>query len=184
MSVEAVTCPSCGAPLKSTDVTSCEYCGVTLAYSGPLQIFIAKGKEGVFRGIARNVQQRQENGYTVLSFRVEQIGKEGNVLGYVQVEQRESRIKGTLVDGDEVEVVGKIDKEGIVSPKRILNLTTKAQITNFGSTKGVLLFLLPFILGAVGFIGAGATLEGALMGFLGGCFLTVFLFIIIAVAKR
>ena len=60
MSVEAVTCPSCGTPLKSTDVMSCEYCGVTLAYSGPQQLFIAKGEEGTFRGIARNLQQRQE----------------------------------------------------------------------------------------------------------------------------
>jgi len=32
MSVEALKCPSCGAPLKSKDVTKCEYCGATLVF--------------------------------------------------------------------------------------------------------------------------------------------------------
>ena len=30
MSVEALKCPSCGAPLKSKDVSKCEYCGANL----------------------------------------------------------------------------------------------------------------------------------------------------------
>jgi hypothetical protein len=32
MSVEALKCPSCGAPLKSKDVTKCEYCGAILVF--------------------------------------------------------------------------------------------------------------------------------------------------------
>ena len=32
MSVKARKCPSCGAPLKSKDVTKCEYCGVILVF--------------------------------------------------------------------------------------------------------------------------------------------------------
>ena len=184
MSVKTLKCPSCGASLKSTDTTKCEYCGTILVYSVPQKVFRVRGKEGTFRGVARNVEKRLENGYTVLSFRVEQIDDEGNVIDYVQVELRDPRIRGALVDGDEVEVIGKIGKEGILLPKNILNLTTKAHVTKSSSNKGVLLFLFPFIFGIVGFFGTGATFEGAMMGFLGGCFITVFLFIIYAVAKR
>jgi len=183
MSVKALKCPSCGAPLESIDLKRCEYCGAVLVYSVPQQVFVTEGKEGTFRGIARNVQQRQENGYTVLTFRVEQIDNVGNVLGYTQVELREPRIRGTLVDGDEVKVVGKIDKEGILSPKQILNLRTGAHITKSRSNIWFVLFLLPFIFGVVGFVVARA-IEGAIMGFLGGCFVTVFLFIILAAVKR
>lgn len=184
MSVKTLRCPSCGAPIKSTEVTKCDYCGTLLVYSSPQKVFRIRGKESVFRGIARNVEKRLEDGYTVLYFRVEQIDSEGNVIDYVQVELREPRIRGTLVDGDEVEVMGKIGKDGILSPKTILNLKTNANITKSGSNVGFIVFLLPFIIGAVGFIGTGATFEGAMLGFLGGCFLAVFIFIIYAVAKR
>jgi hypothetical protein len=183
MSVKTLKCPSCGAPLTSTEISKCEYCGAALVYSAPQQVFRVRGKESAFRGIARNVEQRLENGYSVLNFRVEQIDNQGNVIDYVQVELREPRIRGTLVEGDEVEVVGKIDKDGILSPTRILNLKTQSHITKHGSNKGIILFLLPFIFAVAGFVTVGA-FEGALMGFLGGCFLTVFLFIILAVVKR
>jgi hypothetical protein len=184
MSAEALKCPNCGAPLNSTDVKKCMYCGSALVYSVPQRVFRIPGEEGVFRGIARNVEQRLESGYTVLTFRIEQIGNEGNIIGYVQVELRDPRIKGTLVDGDEVEVVGKIGKEGILLPKKILNLKTSAYITKSDSGKGVILFFLPFIFGIVGFFATRWSFEGALTGFLGGCFLAVFFFIIWAAIKR
>lgn len=184
MSAEALKCPSCGAPLDSTDVTKCGYCGSTLVYSVPQQVFRTVGEEGAFRGIARNVEQRLENGYTVLAFRIEQIDNEGNIIDYVQVELRDPRIKGTLVDGDEVEVVGKIGKEGILIPKKIFNLKTKAYISKSTSNIGIVLFLIPFITAIVGFLVTRWTMEGAIMGFLGGLFLTVFLFIVVAAVKR
>jgi hypothetical protein len=184
MSARALKCPSCGAPLDSTDVEKCEYCGSALVYSVPQHAFKIAGEEGVFRGIARNVEQRLENGYTVLAFRIEQVDNEGNITGYVQVELRDPRIKGTLVDGDEVEVVGEIGKEGLLIPKKILNLKTNAYISKSSSNKGIVLFLVPFITAMVGFFVTRWTMEGAIMGFLGGLFLTVFLFFLVAAARR
>jgi len=95
-----------------------------------------KNKEKTIRGVARNVEWREKNGYTVLSFRVEQIDNEGNVIDCTQVELREAMVKGTLVDGDKVEVTGKIDPEGILIPGRIQNLKTNACIAKSGSNKG------------------------------------------------
>ena len=82
----------------------------------------------IFRGVARNVEWRKEDNINVLAFRIEQTDDEGDVINYVPAELREVIIKGTLVDGDEVEAVGNIDKEGILIPKRIVNLRTKACI--------------------------------------------------------
>jgi hypothetical protein len=184
MGVEALKCPNCGGPLKSGDALRCEYCGVTL--SGPKQVL---GKRGAFRGIARNVHQRQEDGFSVLTFRVERVDNVGNILDYVQVELREPRIRGTLVDGDKVEVEGEMDEEGILAPNRIFNLRTKAFVAKASSGKGFVLFLPPFIFAAVGFAVGSMNrsigpMEGAMGGFLAGCFLAVFIFIILAVAKR
>jgi hypothetical protein len=184
MSVRALKCPSCGAPLDSTDLEKCEYCGSALVYSVPQHAFRIAGEEGVFRGIARNVEQRQENGFTVLTFRIEQIDKEGNISGYVQVELRDPRIKGTLVEGDEVEVVGEIGQDGLLIPTRILNLKTKAYISKSGSNIAFVLFLVPFLTAVVGFLVTRWAIEGAIMGFLGGLFLAVFLFIVAAAARR
>ena len=184
MSVRALKCPSCGAPLDSTDAQKCEYCGSALVYSVPQHAFKIAGEEGVFRGIARNVEQRLENGYTVMTFRIEQVDKEGNIIGYVQVELRDPRIKGTLVEGDGVEVVGKIGEDGLLVPKKILNLKTKAYVSKSSSNAGIVLFLVPFITAIVGFLATRWSMEGAIMGFLGGLFLAVFLFFIIAAARR
>jgi hypothetical protein len=184
MSTEALKCPICGASLDSTDVTKCVYCGSTLVYSVPQQSFRMVGEEGVFRGIVRNVERRLEDGYTVLAFRIEQIDNEGNIVGYIQVELRDPRIKGTLVDGDEVEVVGEIGKEGILIPKKILNVKTKAYISKSSSNIGIVLFLVPFITAIIGFFVSRWSMEGAITGFLVGLFLTVFLFIVAAAVRR
>ncbi|UCE96487.1 MAG: hypothetical protein JSV51_02485 [Candidatus Bathyarchaeota archaeon] len=184
MSAKALKCPSCGAPLDSTDVEKCEYCKSTLVYSVPKHTFKIAGEEGVFRGIARNVEQRLENGYTVLSFRIEQIDNEGNITGYVQVELRDPRIKGTLVEGDDVEVVGKIGKDGLLIPNKILNLKTKAYISKSSSNIGIFLFFVPFITAIGGFIASRWTMEGAIMGFIGGLIPTVLIFFILAATRR
>ena len=184
MSVEALICPYCGALLESAEVDKCNYCGANLEI--PKR---AREIKGAFRGIARNVQQRVEDSFTVLTFRVERLDSTGNILDYIQVELKDPKIRGTLVDGDEVEVEGEIDKEGILVPRRIRNLRTSSYITKASSGKGFILFLPPFILGALGFFIGSTTrsigsIEGALTGFIAGCFLAVFIFIIIAVIKR
>ena len=113
MSVKALKCPSCGAPLGSTDVTKCGYCGSTLVYSVPQQVFRTVGEEGAFRGIARNVEQRLENGYTVLAFRIEQIDNEGNIQ---------------ILSNEEVIVSNNNEFEDFLKrTSRIENLTLKAQ---------------------------------------------------------
>jgi hypothetical protein len=184
MSVKALKCPSCGAPLDSTDITKCEYCGSTLVFSVPQHTYKIAGDESVFRGIARNVEQRLENGFTVLAFRIEQIDAEGNIIGYVQAELRDPRIKGTLVEGDEVEVIGEIGEDGLLKPEKILNLKTRAYISKSSTNTGFVLFLVPFITAIVGFLVTRWSFEGAIMGFLGGLFLTVFLFIIVIATRR
>jgi hypothetical protein len=53
MSVEALKCPSCGAPLKSKDVTKCEYCGAILVFKNErltLKNVIACSKCGAIVG--------------------------------------------------------------------------------------------------------------------------------------
>jgi hypothetical protein len=177
MSVEALTCPRCGAPIKPSDAARCEYCGANL--TSPKQIL---EKTGAYRGIARNVQQREEGGFTVLSFRVERVDREGNILDYVQVELRDPKIRGTVVDGDEVEVQGEIDEYGILIPERIQNLRTQARVSKSSSGKGLIIFLLPFLLGGGGLL--TGSMEGAMTGFLAGCFLAVVIFIIMAVARK
>ena len=184
MSAKALKCPICGASLESTDLTKCEYCGSTLVYSAPQKSFRKVGEKGAFFGIVRNVERRLEDGYTVLAFRIEQIDNEGNIVGYIQVELRDPRIKGTVVDGDEVEVIGEISKEGILIPKKILNVKTKAYISKSSSNLGMVLFLIPFIAAIIGFLFSRWSMEGAITGFLVGGFLTVFLFIVAAAVRR
>jgi len=81
-----------------------------------------------FRGIARNVNWRKEKEYfDVLTFRIERRDNEGNIIDYVPVTM-EGYIKGNLADGDEVEVVGKIDSDGLLNAETIYNIRTKAYI--------------------------------------------------------
>ncbi len=138
-----------------------------------------KSEKSTFRGIARNVNQRED--IRGLTFRLERIDNEGNVIDYVATSAMDSlSLKGGLVDGDEIEVNGKIDKEGLLIPKQIRNLKTEAYIMKPGSNKGFVLFLLPFIFAITGlFFGRGA--EGFITGFLVGAFLCVFILIIWAV---
>lgn len=138
-----------------------------------------KSGESTSQGIVRNVQWREKNGYTILTFRIELLDDEGNITSYVPIELRETMIQGSLVDGDEVNVRGTMNSQGILIPSQILNVRTNSYITKTGSNKGLVLFLLPFIFGIIGlFI---HPFEGALIGFLVGCFCAVFLFIVLAV---
>ena len=131
-----------------------------------------KSEKNTFRGIARNV-----NG---LRFRLERIDNEGNVIDYVATSAMGS-LKGDLVDGDEIEVVGKINKEGLLIANKILNLKTRAHILGAGLNKGfAIVFLLPFIFAIIGLIGG---VEGFIGGLIFGCFLAVFIGIIFVVVS-
>ena len=91
----------------------------------------------VFRGIARNVNWKKEEEYfDVLTFRIERRDNEGNIIDYVPVTM-EGYIKGNLADGDEVEVTGKIDSDGLLNAESIYNIRT--QKTGLG------LLIIPFI---------------------------------------
>ena len=107
-----------------------------------------EGKKA-FRGIARNVNWRKKGGeypIDVLTFRIERMDNEGNVIDYVPVIM-EGHIKGNLVDGDEVEVVGKIDSDGLLNAETIHNIRTKAYIRT--QKTGLGLLIIPFIFGSL-----------------------------------
>jgi len=102
-----------------------------------------------FRGIARNVNWRKKGGeypIDVLTFRIERRDNEGNIIDYVPVTM-EGYIKGNLADGDEVEVTGKIDSEGLLEAESIYNITTKAYIRT--QKTGLGLLIIPFIFGSL-----------------------------------
>ena len=101
-----------------------------------------EGKKA-FRGIARNVNWRKEKEYfDVLTFRIERRDNEGNIIDYVPVTM-EGYIKGNLADGDEVEVVGKIDSDGLLNAESIYNIRTKSYIRT--QKTGLGLLIIPFI---------------------------------------
>ena len=107
-----------------------------------------EGKKA-FRGIARNVNWRKKGGeypIDVLTFRIERRDNEGNVTDYVPVTMK-GHIKGNLVDGDEVEVVGKIDSDGLLNAETIYNIRTKAYIRT--QKTGLGLLIIPFIFGSL-----------------------------------
>lgn len=142
-----------------------------------------KSDTSTFRGIARNVNWRKkggENPIDVLTFRIERIDGEGNLIDYIPVTM-EGDIKGGVVDGDEIEVVGRINKEGLLIPNKILNLKTRAHIMKSDSKNKVfVIFLFPFIFGIIGLIGG---IEGFVAGFIFGGFLAVFIFFILVVVS-
>lgn len=129
------------------------------------------------RGVARNTQRKEENGQSVLSFRVQQTDAEGNIAGYTTVEFRGNGVRGALVDGDEVEVKGIVDETGILIPASIHNRTTNSTLSKAGSSKGLVLFLLPFLFSLVGL--AFHPFSGFVVGWLIGAFASVLIFLIL-----
>ncbi len=84
-------------------------------------------------------------------------------------------MKGSIANGDEVEVTGMVNEEGIFKSERIHNLKTNAVIAKGGSQKGILIFLLPFVFMVIGlFI---RPFEGAVIGFLSGVVVTMIVFV-------
>lgn len=87
-----------------------------------------RSKKSTSRGIVRNVNWRKGNySEDILTFRIERVDSEGNFIDYIPV-SLVGHIKGGVVDGDEVEVTGKINKEGLLNAKIIHNLVTQVKI--------------------------------------------------------
>ncbi|NOQ23059.1 MAG: hypothetical protein GQ565_10495 [Candidatus Aegiribacteria sp.] len=85
-----------------------------------------KRGKGIFRGIARNVEWRNEGKFTVVFCKLEQVDEDGNITNFVPVTIREKKILGNLNDSDEIELGGKIKADGMLKPKIVYNKTTQA----------------------------------------------------------
>lgn len=83
-------------------------------------------KKGIFAGVARHVEWRKEGEFTVVSFKLGQVDEDGNISEFVPVTVREKKILGSLNDGDEIEIGGKIKADGFLKPKIIYNENTQA----------------------------------------------------------
>ena len=78
-------------------------------------------KQEGFQGVVRRVEWRKEEPHTILTFTLEQRDEDtGNIYNNILVELRGLQVKGRVVDGNAVEVIGKIDDEGILIPKSII----------------------------------------------------------------
>ncbi len=176
----SMICPSCGADQMSE--TGCAVCGATS--SGPAHprsgqsrsvavaeledrlsyerrpataAFVAGTRTSV--GVARAVQLRTEpRGQTtwqVLSFRLDRFDDEGRPLPSIRVEMRGVSLRGSVSDGETVEVPGASRAGQLLKAKRIQNVSTGSQVLATSSIwpkvrKGlvVVLVLLVFFGGA------------------------------------
>lgn len=105
-------------------------------------------RENSFQGIARKVEWQTPSSLTVLKFRIEQVDQDGNIVRYLPVHFEGFKITGSLVDGDEVRVAGKLGEDGIYQPKKILNLKTNTFIQKKEIPK-ILQFLFLLIFGFI-----------------------------------
>jgi hypothetical protein len=88
------------------------------------------------RGRARNVKRRLEIvhpflRYNLLSFELEVEGEQGVVLEKVEIHgptgpRVAGELRGTIDEGDRVEVTGKWKPGDVIQVKRALNLTTES----------------------------------------------------------
>lgn len=129
-----------------------------VASSSPSAPPIQPGGHGGIVGIARNVQQMSEQsgymsggwggrqgayGYSVqvLKFRLEQYDQSGNRTRMMDVEMRGLSIPGRIIDGDWVEVFGRVEG-GLIHAKRIANLTTGAIVKTRGIPIAIKVFMV------------------------------------------
>ncbi len=106
--------------------------------------------KSIVRGVARGVSWRKEGAeypLDVLTFRVEQVDENGNIINYVPVTMK-GLIKGSIADGDEVEVVGHVDDDGWLNAESIYNLKTHAYTKpqkSLLSTVFIIIFIVIFL---------------------------------------
>jgi len=100
------------------------------------------------RGTARDVEKREvsSKGHDkasedYLSFRLERVDDEGNVMELIPIEIRAENIPGRIIkDGDTVIVMGRRNRQGLMIPKFIFNVTTNSEIKvkGFGFVDAIL----------------------------------------------
>ncbi len=130
-------------------------------------IFVKLIRRKTIVGEARQIQQMHHNdalgAVTVLRFRVDRFDGDGNRLPPVPVELTGKFIKGSLQEGDWVEVTGRRRREATFRPKRIRNLTTGERVggkRRLGAAIGMAIWwtlFLAFICGIVALVIAASS---------------------------
>jgi hypothetical protein len=111
-------------------------------------------------GEARQVQQRGDVGNeTVWTFRIQRYDAAGNRLQPVPVEMRGMRFKGSIGEGDIVQLPGRWQPGSIACPHRVKNLSTGCTVKAGTplSVKIVQVIVLLIVLLIVGFVVRMAT---------------------------
>ncbi len=109
-----------------------------LAFFGVVRLIRVRRR--LFSGEVRGLQTRQEvdmpgRTITVWSFRLERYDKNGNRLSPVPVEMRARRFRGSISDGDWLEMRGRLRFGGTLSATRAWNRTTGARVKGKGVGK-------------------------------------------------
>ncbi len=90
-----------------------------------------------YRGTARDVEKREvsskgvfvKEGEDYLSFRLERNDDQGNVVELIPIEVRAREIPGRVIkDGDSVIVLGRRNRQGLMIPRKIFNVTNNLEI--------------------------------------------------------
>lgn len=116
------------------------------------------------RGTARGVEKREVSNGGVgkedyLAFRLEIVDNEGNVREFVPTEARAKEISGKIMEGDTLIVIGRRNRQGLLKPKSIYNVTTNSttKVKEYGffdTTLGCFLGLI-FTCSVFGLIAGG-----------------------------
>jgi len=119
----------------------------------------SRGVEGIVRSLAPRVERSAGNSYetTVLYFTLERLDETtGNRLPPVPVEMRGVRFAGYVSEGDRVRIAGRWKSGEVLHPKKIMNLTTNAEVKSLGVLhlllKQILVIMFLLILAGVVFM--------------------------------
>lgn len=112
---------------------------------GAASSFVARSHgRSTVRGVARGIQVRKtENDRSILAFRVDRYDASGDRLAPVAVELAD-HAGGQINEGEEVEVSGKWSR-GTLKARRVLNLTTNAEVHGPGLAQRVVVAILVLI---------------------------------------
>lgn len=119
----------------------------------------SKNQNPTISGIALNVNWHEENfpfpiqlpflSHQLLSLNLQQVNNFGNISGYTAVELRLKQRRNVIFDGDEVEVIGNLDQNGILVARKIINRTKGVRIEG-SREKGATKYLIALIPGFLG----------------------------------